>query len=58
MQKTTFAQRVAAYLDQYKAANPQGGQFISVDPDGDGKKQAIFVTDSGKVLSLHDALPI
>ena len=55
MQKTTFAQRVAAYLDQYKAANPQGGQFISVDPDGDGKKQAIFVTDSGKVNPKSDS---
>jgi len=55
MPKITFSQRVAAYLDQYKAANPQGGQFISVDPDGDGKKQAIFVTDSGKINPKSDS---
>lgn len=44
----TFAETVAAYLDRYKAEET-GGQFISVDPDGDGKKQAIFVTAKGKV---------
>lgn len=54
MDLPTFSQRVAAYLDQYKAANP-GGKFISVDPDGDGKKQAIFVTDSGKVNPESDS---
>ena len=48
MNLPTFSQRVAAYLDQYKAANP-AGQFISVDPDGDGKKQAIFVSNDGTV---------
>lgn len=41
----SFAQAVAALLDQYRA----NGRFISVDPDEDGKKQAIFVTDDGKV---------
>jgi hypothetical protein len=41
----SFAQAVTAFLDQYRA----NGRFISVDPDEDGKKQAIFVTDDGKV---------
>ena len=51
MKFPTFADRVAVYLDQYKAA----GKFISVDPDGDGKKQAIFVTDSGTVNPQSDS---
>lgn len=50
----TFSETVAAYLDQYKAAET-GGKFISVDPDGDGKKQAIFVSDSGKVNPSSDS---
>lgn len=54
MDLPTFSQRVAAYLDQYKAAN-SGGKFISVDPDGDGKKQAIFVTDTGQVNPQSDS---
>lgn len=48
MKRLTFADRVAVYLDQYKAAST-GGKFISVDPDGDGKKQAIYVTNDGEV---------
>ncbi len=51
MKFPTFADRVAVYLDQYKAA----GKFISVDPDGDGKKQAIFATDSGTVNPQCDS---
>lgn len=53
MKPETFADRVAAYLNQYKAANT-GGKFISVDPDGDGKKHAIFVTDAGAVNPQSD----
>lgn len=54
MNLPTFSQRVAEYLDQYKATN-RGGKFISVDPDGDGNKQAIFVTDSGEVNPQSDS---
>ncbi|MFZ9077508.1 MAG: hypothetical protein ACO23H_03170 [Alphaproteobacteria bacterium] len=44
----TFAEQVAAFLDQYRASK-SSGQFISVDPDNDGDKQVIFVTDDGEV---------
>ncbi len=44
----TFSQAVADFLDQYRA-NEKQGRFISVDPDGDGDKQAIWVQDDGTV---------
>jgi hypothetical protein len=51
---TTFAKAVIAYLDQYRAAQKEG-RFISVDPDGDGEKHAIFVSDDGRVNPNGDS---
>lgn len=49
----TFAQAVADFLDQYWT-NEKQGRFISVDPDGDGDKQAIWVQDDGTVNPRSD----
>ena len=49
----TFSQAVADFLDQYWA-NEKQGRFISVDPDGDGDKQAIWVDDDGTVNPRSD----
>lgn len=49
----TFSEAVAKYLDQYHG-NEKHGRFISVDPDGDGDKQAIWVEDDGTVNPRSD----